>query len=120
MLSTAPLGNGAGDLHDGGGSALLGSHDELAVVEGAKGSAVADAEQGRAWEPLAHEMIEARFGRLVQRGGRLVEEKPVGLLDENPCESDALLLAWRQLLRPVAILVERSEEHTSELQSRRE
>jgi hypothetical protein len=63
---------------------------------------VADAEHGRPGEPLAHQPIEARLRRLVHCRSRLIEEEPVGLLDEG----DALLLAGGELERPVADVVE--------------
>jgi hypothetical protein len=75
-------------------------------MERAQRPPVAHAEHGRARELLAHQLIEARLGRLVHRRGRLVEEEPVGLLDESAGEGDALLLARGELERPVAGLVE--------------
>jgi hypothetical protein len=67
---------------------------------------MADAEHRRLCEPREHQLIEARLRRLVHRGGRLVEEEPVGLLDQDPRESDPLLLARGELERPARGLVE--------------
>ncbi|HWP58444.1 MAG TPA: hypothetical protein VNL14_11190 [Candidatus Acidoferrales bacterium] len=67
---------------------------------------MADAEDRRAREPLAHQAIKARLRDLVDGRSRLIEEKPVGLLHERARESDALLLAGRKLQRPMSGLVE--------------
>ena len=44
--------------------------------------------------------VDRRLGRLVERGGRLVEEQPVGLREERARDGEALLLAERQALAP--------------------
>src|SRR2546425_1009781 len=67
---------------------------------------MAHAEHGRRREPLAHQLVEARLRRLIHRRGRLVEEQPVGFLDEGAGKSDPLLLAGGELERPVSGLVE--------------
>jgi hypothetical protein len=67
---------------------------------------MADAEHGRLCEPFAQQPIEVRLRCLIHRRGRLVEEEPVGLLDEDPCEGNALLLARGELERPARGLVE--------------
>src|SRR5205823_6620534 len=97
-----------GYVHDAGGPLSVRSHDELASVEGAKRSPVTHAKEGDVREPLAQEPVEARFGRLVQCRGRLVEEEPVGLLDEGTREGDPLLLARREPQRPVVGFIESS------------
>ena len=62
-------------------------------MEGTQRRAMAHAEYGRPREPLAHQSIEPRLRGLVHRRGRLIEEEPIGLLDERAGEGDALLLA---------------------------
>src|SRR5215470_898175 len=71
---------------------------------------MADAEQRRLWELLAHQPIKVRLRLLVQRRGRLIEKEPVGLLDQGPREGDSLLLAGGKLERPVDGLVEPAGE----------
>src|SRR5438093_3287437 len=71
---------------------------------------MADAEERGLRQPLAHELVETRFGRLVHRRGRLVEEEPLGLLHQRARKGDALLFAGGELLRPVGILVEAAGE----------
>jgi hypothetical protein len=58
---------------------------------------VAYAEQGRSREAIAHETVEARFGRLVDCRGRFVEKQPIGFLYEGAGKGNALLLTGREL-----------------------
>src|SRR5262245_29883733 len=71
---------------------------------------MADAEDRRLRQALAEQPIEAPLGRLVERGGCLVEKEPLGLLDQGAREGDALLLARRELKRPVRVLVQAPAE----------
>src|SRR5262249_34026078 len=71
---------------------------------------MADAEDRRLRQPLAQQSIETRFGRLVERRGRLVEKEPLGLLDQGAREGNTLLLARGELKRPVRALVQASAE----------
>ena len=64
------------------------------------------AEHGGSGEPRAQQPIEMVFRRLVHGRGRLVEEEPIGPLDERVRKGDALLLTGRQPQRSVAGLVE--------------
>jgi hypothetical protein len=52
---------------------------------------MAHAEYGRVLKPLAHQSIQARLRSVVHRRGRLIEEEPVGLLDECASKGYALL-----------------------------
>src|SRR3712207_7783032 len=68
---------------------------------------------------------DARLGRRVEPVRRLVEHDHVGVVEEGSGEGDELRLAGRQAVAPgdegVQAIRERghrSEEHTSELQSR--
>jgi hypothetical protein len=77
-------------------------------VKGAKRRPVTYAEERRSREPIAQQVIKARFRWLVHRGGRFVEEQPIRLLHESAGEGNALLLTGRKLKRPMAVLVEPS------------
>src|SRR6267142_2199335 len=99
-------GRGSGQFHDGGGAVCPGLYHEPACMERTQGRPMADAEHRRLREPLAHQPIESRLRRLVQRRGRLVQKEPVGLLDQGSREGHALLLAGGELERPVGDLVE--------------
>src|SRR5690242_19025336 len=68
--------------------------------------AMSHTEYRRSRKPFAYQSIKACLGRLINRRGRLVEKEPIGLLDQRPSESDPLLLARRELERPMANLVE--------------
>ena len=68
---------------------------DLAVVEGGHGRPVRDADHGGAGQAPAQEFVHVLLGRLVERRRRLVEEQPVGAVDEGAREAQALLLATR-------------------------
>jgi hypothetical protein len=53
-----------------------------------------------------YQSIKPCLCSLVNRRGRLVEKEPIGFLNQRSREGDALLLAWRELERPMADLVE--------------
>jgi hypothetical protein len=75
-------------------------------MESAQCRTIAYTEYCRSSEPLAHQLIEARLRSLIHHSGRFVEEEPIELLDQRSSEGDALLLAGRELERPMANLVE--------------
>src|SRR5690349_2823749 len=76
------------------------------LVEAAQRAAVADADDG--WTPfrLAQHAVERCLCGLVERRGRLVEKHGLRPHQQHAGKTDALLLAARQPLRPVALLVE--------------
>src|SRR5215831_7101751 len=88
----------------------VGADDEAAVVEGAQGGAVADADHCGRGEAFLDQGVEALLRVFIHGGGRLVEEEPVWLLDQRAGESNPLLLARRELHRPVLALVEAGDE----------
>src|SRR5258705_49552 len=92
-------------FHDGSGPVPIGPHQQLARMEGTQGRARADTKSRRSREPFAYQSIKPCFGGLVNRRGRLVEKEPIGFLDQRSSEGDALLLARRELKRPMANLV---------------
>ena len=61
--------------------------------------AVTDADQGRLWQPLPQQGVEAGFGRAVAGRGRLVEDQPVGPGQEGAADCGALLLAGGEGVR---------------------
>src|SRR6266516_559566 len=83
---------------------------EMPAVERPQGRAVADRHDARMREPLLQEPIERGLGRLVERGGSLVEEQIVGRVQDGAREPEPLLLAEREHAVPVRILVEPRRE----------
>src|SRR6266540_4369179 len=65
---------------------------EMPAVERPQGRAVADRHDARMREPLLQEPIERGLGRLVERGGSLVEEQIVGRVQDGAREPEPLLL----------------------------
>jgi len=92
-------------FHDGG-PILIGPYQEVASVGATQRRAMSDTEYSRAAQPFAHQSIEPRLGLLVDRRSSLVEEEPIGSLDQRSGECDALLFAGRKLQRPMAGLAE--------------
>src|SRR3546814_4945394 len=58
--------------------------------------------------------LDRHLGFHIQRAGRFVEDQDPGITDQRPGDGHALALPARQRR---ATLADRSEEHTSELQS---
>ena len=75
-------------------------------MEGTQCRAMAYTEYRRPRKPFAHQSIEPRLGSLVHRGGCLIKEEPIWFLNQRASEGDALLLAGRELERPMAGLAE--------------
>ena len=57
-------------------------------------------------EPLFQQPIERGLGRLVERGGRLVQEQIVRRMQQRARDAEPLLLAERQHAVPVRLLVD--------------
>ena len=79
---------------------------QAAAVERVQRRAVADRDDGRVRQPLLQQPVERGLGRLVERGGGLVEEQLVRLLQQRAGDAEPLLLAERQHAVPVRLLVE--------------
>lgn len=59
-----------------------------------------DADDRRVRQALREELVEALLSFLVERSRRFVEKQPVGALQQDARESEALLLTGRELERP--------------------
>ena len=57
-------------------------------------------------QALFERRVDVGFERFVERGGGFVEEEPVGLREQRARDRDALLLAAREALSPIAFLIE--------------
>ena len=79
---------------------------ELALMEGFELGPVADADQRRLGNLLVDELHQLFLALGIERRGGLVQHDQVGLVDDQPREGEALLLAARQRLLPGAFLVE--------------
>src|SRR6516164_10084002 len=79
---------------------------EEPAVELNKTRAVADGDDSRIGQPVEQQAIKLGLGRLVQGGCRLVQEQPIGLLQERAGDRQTLLLAARQLVGPIGGLIE--------------
>ena len=60
-----------------------------------------DADDRRVRQALRAELVEALLSFLVERSRRFVEKQPIGALQQDARESEALLLGGRELERPV-------------------
>ena len=60
----------------------------------------------RRGQPLRQQIVHAPLGRRVERGTRLVEEQPVGPLQEGAGQRQTLLLARREAAIPLMALIE--------------
>ena len=93
----------------------LGLEREEAAVELHQARAVADRDGRRIREPLEQQAVELRLRGLVERAGRLVEEQPVGFLQQRARNRQPLLLAAGQLVAPlggrVELLAQRGKSH---------
>ena len=76
------------------------------VVQRAQRRAVADADDRRRRQRRAQPPVQPRFRRFVERRCRLVEEHPVGPVQQHARELQPLLLARRQHRGPVERLVQ--------------
>src|SRR5437764_10580723 len=90
----------------GGGARVVAAEVDHRFVEAPQCAVVADADDRRMPVGFAHQPVERRLRRLVERRGRLVEKHDRRAHQEDAGKADALLLATRQALRPVALLVE--------------
>ena len=80
------------------------------IVETPQGAVMADADDRRPPRRFAQQPVERHLRRLVERRGRLVEKDDLRAGQQNPGEGEPLLLADRQPLRPVAVLVQPVDE----------
>src|SRR5215216_6703474 len=104
-LGADPQRHGGGVADEAG--AALGAHQpQAAVVEGLGLGALADRDDGRRRELALDEPHQHRLAALVERRGRLVEDRDLRLLQEQPREGEALALAARQDLVPALDAVE--------------
>src|SRR5665213_1992247 len=69
-----------------------------------------DADDGRPPLGVAQHPVQRHLPRLVERRGRLVEKDDRRPQQQHPREGEPLLLATRQALRPVALVVETLDE----------
>ena len=83
---------------------------ELPVVVLLDGLPVADADHDRVGQFVPKQPVEHQFQAFVQRGGRLVEEHHLRLVEQDAGEGDALLFADRQHLGPVLDFVDPNDE----------
>src|SRR5262249_6714464 len=79
----------------------VGNELEATLVVRGDARAMRDADDRRSREVRAELLVNVALGRLVQCGGRLVEEEPRRGVEERARQRDELLLARRELLRPV-------------------
>ena len=66
---------------------------DAAMVEGAKCGAVADGNNGHAFETILQQAVQNRLSGLVERSRGFVEEKVVGRVQQHAGNSEPLLLA---------------------------
>src|SRR5262249_34009104 len=85
---------------------LAWSHLETPAVERAERGPVADRDDGRAFEPLVEEPVEACFGCFIERGRGLVQKQEIGLYQDHAGDCQALLLTQREHAIPMGLLVE--------------
>jgi len=67
---------------------------------------VRDAHQRRVRQAVRDEIVQPLLARLVERGRRLVQEQPVGLVQERARDREPLLLAAGELQAPVLDVLE--------------
>ena len=79
---------------------------ELAGVERFQRRAVADRDQGGGRQLLAEQAIERGLRRLVEGGGRLIEEQEGRRMQQRARHAEALLLAERQHPVPVRLFMQ--------------
>jgi hypothetical protein len=65
-----------------------------------------DRDQRGAREPRREQVVDPSLHHLVELGGRLVEEEPLGLVERSPREREPLLLVARELVVPGLDFVE--------------
>src|SRR5215813_12170895 len=99
----------AGILREPHGVAVGGELEVAHVVRGDARS-MRDADDRRPREVCAELAIDVALRRLVQCGGRLVEEEPRGGVEERARQREQLLLPGRQLLPPVLHLAQAGGE----------
>lgn len=102
-------------IHDSGGDNIAQNrasalHMKLFVMAGEKRLTMSDADEAGPRQSLMQELIQRSFPRLVEGAGSLVEEYPIRTDDENPGESDPLLLAQRENPAPVVDVVKAGNE----------
>src|SRR5262245_54835409 len=89
-----------------GHRAFVGQEPPASLVVPDDARAVSDRDHGRLRQLLRDEVVGALLHPLVEPGGGLVEEDPVGLLEQYAGQGNALLLAAGEGLPPVRALVE--------------
>ena len=77
-----------------------------AAMEGGEVGAMGNADEGRLGQTLQQQLVERRLGLRIERRGRLVEEQPVGPLQEGAGQRQTLLLARRETAIPLMALIE--------------
>jgi len=85
---------------------VTGLEHQLARMECFQARTVADADHGRLGQFLDQQAHDVFLAGLVERGGRLVHEDPLRLVDQHAREGDPLLFAARQDVVPAFGLVE--------------
>src|SRR6185369_9111606 len=78
---------------------------KAATVELAQARAMADADNGGVRQPFLQQPVEGGLGFFVQCGSGFVHEKPRRFAQQRARERHALLLAAREDLRPMLLLV---------------
>src|SRR3984893_15253291 len=112
LLALAPAQDAADEAHAraAAGGELLVADDasasgamlelDLALMEGLEIGAVADADHGGFRQALVHELHQLLLAVLVEGRRGFVHNHDVRLVDQEACESHALLLAARESLVP--------------------
>ena len=80
------------------------------IVEAMQRPVMTDADDRRPPRSLSQQPVERHFRRLVESRGRLVEKDDFRAGQQHSGEGQALLLADRQALSPVPLLVEPVDE----------
>ena len=78
----------------------------MLLVEARHRRSVRDGHQRGVRQPLLQDVVQLVLGLRIEAGGRLVQEDPVRLRQQRAGQRDALLLAARQALRPVVVMIQ--------------
>ena len=76
------------------------------AMQGPQRRSVTDRDDRGARQPLAYEGVDCALGGLVERSCGLIKKQPIGLEEDGTNDCQALLLAEREPLLPMGLLVE--------------
>jgi len=65
----------------------------MPIVEHQQCRAMSNGNHGRARKPFLKQPVQPSFGRLIKRGGSLIKEKIIRLVQDSAGDAEALLLS---------------------------